>query len=318
MTPSRGGDLLPARILVLFLDGVGIGLEDPQVNPFLQARTPHLRELLGGRPPTVNTLDDPSPSARARLLALDACLGVEGLPQSGTGQVALLTGRNAPRLLGRHFGPWPPVRLRTLLDEENLLVRARARGASVTFANAYPAGYPESRNRRLVAAPPLAARAAGRLNLDHRALARGEAVASEIVNGGWRTHLGFRDLPEVTPRQAGRNLARIASAARLTLYAHYLTDLAGHRGGASGAREALERVDAFLGGILEFLTDDTLLLLTSDHGNLEDLRGGHTRNPALGLALGPGAGAFPLSLPLTAVTPLLLGLLGGQNQDASR
>lgn len=315
MTPARSGDPHPAHILVLFLDGVGIGPANPEVNPFLQARIPHLRELLDGRPPSLDTLENPSPSARARLLALDACLGIEGLPQSGTGQIALLTGHNAPRLLGRHFGPWPPVRLRTLLSEENLLVRARDLGSSVTFANAYPAGYPEGRNRRLVAAPPLAAQAAGRLNLDHRALARGRAVASEIVNSGWRTHLGFRDLPEVTPREAGRNLARIASEARLTLFAHYLTDLAGHRGGAAGAREALHRVDAFLGGILEILDDDTLLLLTSDHGNLEDLRGGHTRNPALGMALGPGAGTFPLSLPLTGVTPSLLRLLGHQGGD---
>ena len=103
----------PTRILVLFLDGVGIGPDDPDRNPFLQAKLPAFRGLWGGRVPT---LSDPAPAgSRGVAFPMDATLGVEGLPQSGTGQVALLTGRNAPRIFGRHFGPWPPVSLRPLL-----------------------------------------------------------------------------------------------------------------------------------------------------------------------------------------------------------
>ena len=41
------------------------------------------------------------------LLALDAGLGVEGLPQSATGQAVLLTGVNIPAELGYHYGPKP-------------------------------------------------------------------------------------------------------------------------------------------------------------------------------------------------------------------
>jgi bisphosphoglycerate-independent phosphoglycerate mutase (AlkP superfamily) len=113
-------------------------------------------------------------------------------------------------------------------------------------------------------------------------------VASEIENEGWRKHLGFADLPRVEPREAGAILGRISSGHRLTLYAHYATDIAGHRGGMDGARAALERVDLFLGGILEMLPRDHLLLVASDHGNIEDVEAGHTLNPALGLAAGPG------------------------------
>ena len=45
----------------------------------------------------------------------------------------------------------------------------------------------------------------GRLDQDgaEAALVEGRAVASEIVNGGWRTRLG-RDVPDVTPEAAGR------------------------------------------------------------------------------------------------------------------
>ena len=32
-----------------------------------------------------------------------------------------------------------------------------------------------------------------------------------------------------------------------------------------------------------------MLLIASDHGNVEDVAGGHTRNPALGIVAGPGA-----------------------------
>jgi phosphopentomutase len=35
------------------------------------------------------------------------------------------------------------------------------------------------------------------------------------------------------------------------------------------------------------LPDDALLLVASDHGNIEDTTTEHTRNPALGLVVGP-------------------------------
>ena len=117
-------------------------------------------------------------------------------------------------------------------------------------------------------------------------------------------------MPRITPAEAGRNLGRIARTAELTLYAHYATDTAGHRRDMRAAITALERVDAFLTGLLDELADDTLLLVASDHGNLEDVRVGHTRNPALGMARGPGAGRAAELRDLREVTPLVLELLG--------
>lgn len=296
------------RFLLLFLDGVGIGPDDPQVNPFLRSRLPVLGELLGGELPILGR--SPSQGAPARLMSLDACLGVRGLPQSGTGQISLLTGVNAAERFGAHFGPWPPVRLRGLLERENLLTRAVTGGIPSVFANAYPKGYPDGRHSRRVAAPPLAARAAGLLVRHEGELARGVAVASEIVNRGWREHLGFDTVPEVTPRQAGRTLGRLANGARLTVFAHYLTDLAGHRGGMEGSVAALERVDTFLGGILDELEPGVTVVIASDHGNVEDVRGGHTRNPALGLTWGPDAETLSSTCRiLTDVAPRLLHLL---------
>lgn len=283
------------RVLFVFVDGVGLGPADPAINPFVVARLPMLRHLLGGALATID--DAPLHTERASLVGLDASLGVPGLPQSGTGQASLLTGHNAARLFGRHYGPWTPTALRPLVAEESVLARARRAGRRVAFANAYPEeavrppadGDRRARRRTpLRAGPPLAALGAGLLTRHTAALARGDAIASEITNDGWREHLGRLELPVISPQTAGRNLARIAAAHDLTLFAHYSTDTAGHRREMKDAVLALERVDAFLHGLLEALPRDVLLLVASDHGNIEDVRTGHTRNPALALVCGPG------------------------------
>jgi 2,3-bisphosphoglycerate-independent phosphoglycerate mutase len=301
--------MTPARILVVFLDGVGIGEPDAEVNPLVRARArlPTLVELTGGVAPTLAHPRTSGPGGSA--FPLDATLDVEGTPQSGTGQAALLTGESAAEIYGRHFGPWTPVRLRPLVEEGSVLRRAADAGRTVAFANAYPRGWPGARGGRRIAGPPLAARGAGVLDRHEDALARGRAVSSEIVNDGWRHHLGHESVPEITPEQAGRNLARISGQVHLTLYAHYATDSAGHDRDMRAAVGALERVDAFLAGVLSELAADILLLIASDHGNLEDVRFGHTRNPALGIARGPGAERAATLSDLRQVAPFVLELL---------
>ena len=224
---------------------------------------------------------------------MDATLGVEGLPQSGTGQASLLTGINGAREFGRHFGPWVPTTLRPIVRNENVLVRAGRAGHRTAFANAYPSGWPGERPKRRIAGPPLAALGAGRLDRHAEHLAHGEAVSSEIVNDGWIRHLGPDDLPRPTPRQAGRTLAEIAAPGGLTMYAHYATDTAGHASDVDAGVAALERVDDFLGGLLEFLAPAHRVLVVSDHGNVEDARAGHTRNPALGIVIGAEGDSDP-------------------------
>jgi 2,3-bisphosphoglycerate-independent phosphoglycerate mutase len=300
----------PSAVLVVFLDGVGIGEPDEQVNPFVRARVrlPTLSSLMGGTVPTQKRSRTSGPGGHA--FPLDARLGVDGVPQSGTGQAALLTGESAAEMYGRHFGPWTPVRLRPLVEERSVLRGAVDAGRRVAFANAYPRGWPGARGGRRIAGPPLAARGAGVLDRHEDALARGRAVASEIINDGWRRYLGHPDVPQITPQEAGANLARISREADLTLYAHYATDTAGHAKDMVAAVAALELVDAFLAGLIAVLSADTLLLIVSDHGNLEDVRAGHTLNPALGVARGPGAERAAELSDLRDIAPFVLGLLG--------
>ncbi len=190
---------------------------------------------------------DPDSGTDAISIPLDALMGMEGLPQSGTGQTALLTGENAAVLYGRHFGPWVPVPLRPLLMERNLLSRARAEGISCAFANAYPSQFIHLAWTKRPAGPALAAHAAGVLTRQEEELARGEAVSSEILNTAWRTRLGLTYLPEVTPEEAGRNLGtnrrgRPADLLRPLLYGHGRAQTHhGGCGGRSGASGCLPR-----------------------------------------------------------------------------
>ncbi len=304
---------VPRRVLLVFLDGVGIGEDDPDVNPLAAARMPRLRAMLGGRIPVREQLEGGRIEGEgAVMVAADATLGVAGRPQSGTGQTALFTGENAPALFGRHFGSWVPTPLRPLLAERSLLARAVRAGRSAAFANAYPVSVfgVEAFVGKRPAAPPLAAHAAGLLVRDRDELRAGHAVASSITREGWLRQLGV-DLPAVTADEAGRHLAAIAAGHEVTLFAHYDTDAVGHRGEMAPAVAALERVDAFLGGLLDALPGDALLVVASDHGNVEDVRAGHTLNPVPVIAAGPGREAVAGSVrDLTHVAPALLGLLG--------
>lgn len=287
---------------------MGIGPADPERNPFFRTRLPAIERLAGGSPPSLDRLT--GTDAGPGFFPLDATLGVDGTPQSGTGQTALLTGLDAGALFGGHFGPWIPVRLRPLVEEQSVLRSVAAAGGSVAFANAYPRGWPGPGGSRRIAGPPLAARGAGVLDRHEEALERGEAVSSEIVNDGWRRVLGHRGVPEIDATRAGHNLAAITGRHDLTLYAHYATDTAGHTRDMEPAVRALERVDRFLDGLLERLSADTLLFVTSDHGNIEDVEAGHTRNPALGLATGPGADEATAMRDLRDVAPFIRKLLG--------
>ncbi|CAN5667962.1 metalloenzyme [soil metagenome] len=306
--------LLPRRALLLFLDGVGIGEPDPQRNAFAAAGLPHLKRLLGGRLPQSGEVERTGglESERAVFVAADARLGVEGRPQSGTGQTALLTGRNAARMFGRHFGPWVPTPLREMLARENLLSRAVSAGRSAAFANSYPLHRGVARRPIATA---LAAHAAGLLTRDLKELREGSAVASSITHEIWRAHPGGEKIPEVTAEEAGGRLARIAAGVELTLFAHYDTDLVGHRGSLADAVAALERVDAFLGGVLEALPADALLVIASDHGNIEDATMGHTLNPVPVIAAGPGRQVIAARVrSITDVAPSILDLLGGEER----
>lgn len=304
------------RVLFLFLDGVGIGVKDPRVNPLFAARLPALRSLAGGDLPSLGRRR--LQTARSRLLPLDATLGVPGLPQSGTGQTSLFTGVNGAALAGKHFGPHPYSTLKPVIAGQSIFRRLLDAGKTPLFANAFPPRFFEyvETHRNRMSVTTLSCVSSGVPLLRAEDLARGAAVSADITNAGWRD-LGHPEIPVIHPREAGARLAGFAGKYDFVLFEYWKTDKAGHAMDFPGAVEVLETFDAMLGGILEELDPaGTLLLLTSDHGNIEQMTTKtHTRHPVPLIVYGADAPAFAARIrrdaDLTAVAPLVLEYIAG-------
>ena len=300
-------------VLLVFLDGVGLGPAGAD-NPLSTLHLPAFERLAGGRRWTAEAA--PLREPRHVFAPIDATLGVEGLPQSGTGQAALFTGENAARLHGRHYGPTPPTTVRPTVAERSVFARLVGGGVApdrLAFANAYPERFfsaVESSGRWT--ATTLAASAAGVRLRREADVARGEALPADLTGETWARLIDPGHAP-TTEAEAARRLGRIAADHRFTLSEYFLTDKAGHSREPSRAEAVLRSLDRFFGALLDMLDDDVLLLVTSDHGNLEDLgTKSHTRHPVPLVAWGPEADAFADARSLLDVTPRIVQLVAGE------
>lgn len=263
----------------LFVDGLGLS-HDPR-SALERLDLPTLRALSSGF--------SQGPFSRPGLAyrVLDARLGVEGLPQSGTGQTALLTGLNAAQVLGYHQGPHPLSKLQTLLQQDSLQVWATQRGLRVLHANAYRPEYLErvqTSRRNLLSAFGFAARAA---RLELLPIHHPQALLPAF----W---------PE--PEAAGARFAHIAQQHDLTILEYWALDYAAHRMPEKLDERWLE-LDRFLEGFLNANPNATLVL-TADHGNAEEpWHTQHTLNPVPLVVHGPLAARVPAMHSLTDLAP---------------
>lgn len=303
-------------VLFVFLDGVGLGPPGAS-NPFSTLDLPAFARLGGGQRWTAEAT--PIRTARHAFVPLDATLGLEGLPQSGTGQASLFTGENAAALHGRHFGPYPPTTVRPLVAEKSVFARlAPVLGADrLAFANAYPDRFfrfVEARGRWTVTT--LAAHSAGVRLRRADDLAAGRALPADLTGATWQRLLDPDHAP-TTEAEAARRLAALLDTHRFVLSEYFLTDKAGHSQDPARAAEVLQSLDRFFGALLDRLDPTAdLLLVTSDHGNLEDLSTrGHTRNPVPLVAWGLGADAFADATSLLDVTPETVRAVAGSERS---
>lgn len=278
-----------AKVLLLFLDGVGLGVDDPDRNPFSVAAMPNLEALLDGR--RLLRSSAPFEGERATLLSLDARLGVDGAPQSATGQATLLTGQNIPKKIGRHYGPKPDPGITEILREDNMFMQVTARGARAALLNAYPPRYFDAieSGRRLYSAIPLAVDAAGIDLMTADDLQDGRALSADFTGAGWAAQTDFPPAPVYDAAEAGYRLAELASRYDLTWFDYWASDFAGHKQAFDRAVALMEDFDGVLGGLVEaWRHEPHIVLLTSDHGNMEDMNArGHTLNPVPALLVGP-------------------------------
>jgi len=253
------------------MDGIGLGENNQGINPFANAEMPKLKSLLDGKSLFKETA--PFHGERASLVAVDPNVGVDGLPQSATGQAMLLTGVNISAELGYHYGPKPNPAVAEFLKDGTLFSRFVKAGRKTTLLNAYPPRYFDGidSGKRLYSSIPLAVTNAGLNLFRHEDLFAGRALSADFTGNGWRTMLGFPDAPVMDEHQAGRKLASLANEYDFSLFEYWASDYAGHHQEMDKAVELMETFDKVLRGLLEEMDDELLVLITSDHGNMEDL-----------------------------------------------
>lgn len=260
------------KLLFLFLDGIGLGADNADINPFVRANMPKLESLLGGKKLTSSAA--PFENEHLSLITADPNLGVKGLPQSATGQAVLLTGINIPAEIGYHYGPKPNPEVAQYLNGATLFSKTVKAGKKAALLNAYPPRYfgGIDSGKRLYSSIPLALTNAGIRMFTHEDYYAGNALSADFTGEGWHEFLGFPDAPLFQPEQAGKKLAELAKRYDFSFFEYWASDYAGHKQDMPWATRQLETFDSVLKGLLEaWQPEEGLIMLTSDHGNMEDL-----------------------------------------------
>ncbi|NWF70664.1 MAG: hypothetical protein HXY40_16390 [Chloroflexi bacterium] len=300
------------HILLIFLDGIGLGDGDAVVNPFAAAHLPTLHTLSNGQRWLRAT--GRQESARALFVPTDPRLGVPGRPQSGTSQAAILTGLNVPQLVGEHYGPKPNEATRQLLARQNFFKELVAHGKKAAIINAYPPHLLREieRGKRLPTSIQQALLEAGLPLFAQDSLYRGDALSEDWTGRGWRSHLGFTDTPVYTPYEAGVRMVELTRRYDFAFFSHWITDTIGHRGTLQEAVSLLELFDGVMQGALAAWQDDEgLMIITSDHGNMEAMDSRkHTENDVPTVIIGEKRHEFAEGLTdLTGLVPRMRKLL---------
>ena len=261
-------DAKDSSFVLFFIDGLGIGTRGPH-NP--------LDNLDGAAPLAVFQNEQPELIFKGVVVPTDPCLGVPGRPQSASGQTTILTGVNAPAQIGYHKQGFPNEALREIIRTHSIFRQLRDAGVEpITFANAYGRKFFVERPR-WVSATTAAVEAAGLTFRTIDDVKTGAAVFMDFTNH-FLIERG-EDVSERSEEEAATVLASIAAQNRFTLYEYFITDKVGHAQDMTLARVVLTRLAKFIRELLARLDlDRTTVILTSDHGNIEDLS---TRNHTL-------------------------------------
>lgn len=305
------------RMIFVFLDGVGIGKPDAQ-NPFYAAKTAFLPFYEGA------SLPDGTP-----VKAIDATLNTAGIPQSASGQTSLFSGQNIPALIGGHKGSYPNKIMRKILKEHNLFKILAGDGIKGRYINAYP------RHAELFAAPNVELDDEGVLHFSEKfpelfkrrisvttcMLIANRTIPFDIpdIEAGRSLFQEFSNkylndrgaqLPEFSPEKAGEIIYNVSREYDFILYEYFQTDVYAHRRTFAETCELITNLDQLFGKLLSLLDkEQDTLLMTSDHGNLEDSSTrAHTRNPVPLLVWGKGAGLLRERINSIAdVSPAIVG-----------
>ncbi|HEX8290071.1 MAG TPA: hypothetical protein VF556_18975 [Pyrinomonadaceae bacterium] len=248
-------------VLLFFIDGLGIGARQEN-NPLA---------INGNLSPIAYFQNEPPQIIfEGMLIPTDPRLGVEGRPQSASGQTTILTGVNAPKLLGYHKQGFPNQMLREVIQENSIFLQLKKRNVTENvFVNAYTPQFFEE-TPRWKSATTCAVEAAGLSFRRLPDLLGGAALFHDFTNLALRER-GF-DVPLFSVTEAAKILADLTAKHRFTLYEHFITDKIGHEQSFAKAESHLPVLAEFLRETLKLIDlEKTTVILTSDHGNIEDL-----------------------------------------------
>jgi 2,3-bisphosphoglycerate-independent phosphoglycerate mutase len=290
-------------VLLFFIDGLGIGTRGRQ-NPL--DGLPDSEPLAIFQGEESNTLFD------GIVVPTNARLGVAGRPQSASGQTTILTGINAPAVIGYHKQGFPNRALLEIIRRHSIFLQLKRAGIhGITFANTYTKRFFESRPR-WISATTAAVEAAGLRFNTVEDLTAGRAVFHDFTNALLLERgesVGLR-----TPEAAGEILAKIVAQNQFTLYEYFITDKVGHAGDMRAAQTILPQLASFIRTLLFTINlQQTTVILTSDHGNIEDLSlRNHTLNPVPTIVWGPNRQEIaPTINSLTDIAPAIVRSLTG-------
>jgi hypothetical protein len=290
-----------ASILLFFIDGLGIGTRGPH-NP--------LDNLPNAAPLAVFQNEPPERFLDGIVVPTDPRLGVEGRPQSSSGQTTILTGVNAPAAIGYHKQGFPNKALLEIIGARSIFRQLKNAGVQpITFANAYTSRFFDERPR-WVSATTAAVEAAGLKFRTVEDLRNGAAVFMDYTNR-LLIERG-EDVVERSEQEAATVLARIVAENRFTLYEYFITDKVGHAQDMALAKIIRSSLALFIRELLSRVDlGRTTVILTSDHGNIEDLSlRNHTLHTVTTIIL--GAQRAPLAAriqTLADITPAIVALL---------
>lgn len=288
-------------VLLIFIDGLGVG-DRVDHNPLF---------AIEGLEPLANFRDIGSDiSNGGTMIRTDPRLGVEGRPQSASGQTTILTGVNAPKILGYHKQGFPNEKLRKIIDEHSIFKQLNARGISDNvFANTYtPRFFTET--PRWKSATTCAVEAAGMQFRKLPDLLGRKALFHDFTNKSL-IGKGF-DVPEFSTGEAAKILAELAANHSFVLYEHFITDKIGHDQDFDRARIHLPLLAEFVQETVSRVDlEKTTVILTSDHGNIEDLSvRNHTLNDVPTIVWGrKREEAEPKIKDLSDIAPTILHIL---------
>ena len=250
-----------ASALLFFIDGLGIGTRGP-FNP--------LDNLPNAAPLAVFQNETPETFLNGVVVPTDPRLGIEGRPQSASGQTTILTGINAPATIGYHKQGFPNKSLLEIISQHSIFHQLNKAGVEpVTFANAYTSRFFDERPR-WISATTAAVEAAG---LRFRTVddVRNDAAVFMDFTNRILIERG-EDVAERSEQEAAAVLANIVAQNRFTLYEYFITDKVGHAQDMDLAKSVLTSLALFIRELLIKLDlERTTVILTSDHGNIEDL-----------------------------------------------